>query len=39
MTLNLVAYGMGVGLVMAGWVAGMIVSYVFSMVRNLRYLG
>jgi hypothetical protein len=39
MTLNLETYGMGVGLVMAGWVAGMIVSYVFSMVRNLRYLG
>ena len=39
MTLNLEAYGMGVGLVMAGWIAGMIVSYVFSMVRNLRYLG
>jgi hypothetical protein len=39
MTLNLEAYGMGVGLVMVGWVAGMIVSYVFSLVRNLRYLG
>ncbi len=39
MTLNLEAYGIGVGLVMAGWFAGMAVSYVFSLVRNLRYLG
>ena len=38
MTLNLTAYGMGLGLVMAGWMAGMVVSYVFSVVRNLRFL-
>ena len=39
MTINLAAYGMGLGLVMVGWIAGMTVSYVFSIVRNLRYLG
>jgi hypothetical protein len=38
MTLNLTAYGMGLGLVMAGWMAGMVVGYVFSMIRNLRFL-
>ncbi len=38
MTLNLAAYGMGLGLVMAGWVAGMVVGYIFSVIRNLRYL-
>ncbi len=38
MTLNLTAYGMGLGLVMVGWVAGMVIGYVFSVIRNLRYL-
>ncbi len=38
MTLNLTSYGMGLGLVMAGWMAGMVVGYVFSMIRNLRFL-
>ena len=38
MTLNLTAYGMGLGLVMAGWMAGMVVGYVFSMIRNLWFL-
>ena len=38
MTLNLTAYGMGLGLVMVGWVAGMVIGYVFSMIRNLRFL-
>lgn len=39
MTLNLTAYGIGLGLVLAGWVAGLVVSYAFSVVRNIRYLG
>lgn len=38
MTLNLIAYGMGLGLVLAGWIAGMVVSYVFSIVRSLGNL-
>ncbi len=35
MTLNVTAYGMGIGLVMIGWMAGMVVSYVFSIVRRI----
>jgi hypothetical protein len=29
---------MGLGLVLAGWIAGMVVSYVFSIVRSLGNL-
>ena len=39
MTLNIEAYGMGLGLVMVGWMAGIIVSYAFAMARNTRFLG
>lgn len=39
MTLNLSAYGMGIGLVMAGWLAGLVVSYAFSLSRNLGRSG
>jgi len=39
MTLNLTAYGMGLGLVMIGWMAGLIVSYAFSLNRNMKHLG
>ena len=39
MTLNIAAYGMGLGLVMVGWIAGIVVSYAFSMARSTRYLG
>jgi len=39
MTLNLTAYGMGLGLVIAGWLAGLVVSYAFSIARNVRFLG
>lgn len=35
MTLNLAAYGYGIGLVMVGWLAGLVVSYVFSIIRHL----
>lgn len=35
MTLNVTAYGMGIGLVMVGWMAGMVVSYIFSIVRRI----
>ncbi len=39
MTLNIAAYGMGLGLIIIGWVAGIVVGYAFSMARNIRYLG
>ena len=39
MTLNLTAYGMGLGLVLIGWIAGLVVSYVFSIIRRLGSLG
>lgn len=37
--LNLTAYGWGLGLVMAGWIAGFIVSIVFSVVRGISRVG
>jgi len=39
MTLNLTAYGMGLGLVLIGWIAGLVVSYVFSIIRKVGTLG
>jgi hypothetical protein len=39
MTLNLIAYGMGLGLVLIGWIAGLVVSYVFSLIRGVGNLG
>lgn len=39
MTLNIAAYGMGLGLVMVGWMAGIVVSYAFAMARSTRYMG
>ena len=39
MTLNLSAYGMGLGLVMAGWMAGMIVGYAFSAAKSIGMFG
>ena len=39
MTLNIAAYGMGLGLVLVGWVAGIVVSYAFAMARGVRYMG
>jgi len=39
MTLNLTAFGSGLGLVLIGWIAGLVVSYVFSIVRNVGNLG
>ena len=39
MTLNLSAYGMGLGLVLVGWIAGLVVSYVFSIIRRIGNLG
>lgn len=32
MTLDLQYFGSGIGLIMAGWVCGLVVSYVFSMI-------
>ena len=39
MTLNLSAYGMGLGLVLVGWIAGLVVSYVFSIIRAVGRMG
>lgn len=39
MTLNIAAYGMGLGLVLVGWVAGIVVSYAFAMARSIRFMG
>ena len=39
MTFNLTAYGMGLGLVLIGWIAGLVVSYVFSIIRKVGTLG
>ena len=39
MTLNLSAFGSGLGLVMAGWIAGLVVSYIFSLNRGIGKLG
>jgi hypothetical protein len=39
MTINLTAYGSGLGLVLIGWIAGLVVSYVFSIIRRVGNLG
>ena len=39
MTLNIEAYGMGLGLIMVGWMAGIVVSYAFAMARSIRFMG
>ena len=39
MTLSMTAYGMGLGLVLIGWMAGIVVSYAFAMARGVRYMG
>jgi len=39
MTLNLTAYSMGLGLVLIGWIAGLVTSYVFSIIRKVGSLG
>jgi hypothetical protein len=39
MTLNLTAYGMGLGLVLVGWMAGLVASYLFSMNSRLGRMG
>ena len=38
-SLNMTAYGIGLGLVLVGWVAGLVVSYVFSIIRGVGRLG
>ncbi len=38
MELNLEAFGYGLGLVMVGWVCGLVVSYVFSIIRGIGRL-
>ena len=39
MTINLAAYGTGLGLVLVGWIASLVVSYVFSIIRGIGNLG
>ena len=38
MIFDITSYGMGLGLVMAGWVIGMVVSFAFSLVRRIATL-
>ena len=38
-SLNVTAYGIGLGLVLVGWVAGLVISYVFSIIRGVGRLG
>ena len=38
-TINLTAYGAGLGLVIVGWMAGLVVSYVFSIIHKMGQLG
>jgi hypothetical protein len=37
--LNLTAFGYGLGFVMVGWMAGLIVSYAFTLARATGRLG
>lgn len=39
MTINLTAFGYGLGLIMIGWISGLVVSYVFSIIRRIGTLG
>lgn len=38
MVLDVSMFGIGIGLVMVGWVAGLVVSMVFSIVRGVSLL-
>ena len=38
-SLNVTAFGVGLGLVMVGWIAGLVVSYVFTIIRGVGRLG
>lgn len=39
MILDVVAFGSGIGLVMCGWVAGLVVSYVFNSASIIGRIG
>lgn len=39
MELNISAFGAGVGVVLVGWLAGIVVSYVFEVVRGISRIG
>lgn len=39
MELNISSFGAGVGLVMVGWASGLVISYVFALVRRVGSLG
>ncbi len=38
MELNIEAFGYGLGLVLVGWIAGLVVSYVFSIIQRIGSL-
>ncbi len=38
MEINLALYGAGLGLVMCGWIAGLVVGFVFSINKNIGNL-
>lgn len=38
MVLDLNMFGVGIGLVMVGWVSGLVVSMVFSIVKGVTWL-
>jgi len=38
MTLDIAAFGYGLGLVLIGWIAGLVVSYIFSIIRKVGQL-
>ena len=37
MELDLAAYGAGLGLVMIGWISGLVVSYAFSLAKGVKF--
>ena len=38
-TLDVTYFGTGIGLVLVGWAAGLVVSYVFSLINIVSNLG
>lgn len=37
MTFDFTSFGWGLGLVICGWVAGMVVGFVFKIIRGVAY--
>lgn len=38
MTINIELFGAGIGLVMTGWIAGLVVSYLFSISSGISQI-